>query len=459
MSKKFLSFLGGGYYKKCIYKCAELPKDKIREYNTYFIQEALTEIFCNDWTEEDEVVIFLTERAKKENWIENPNKKIPNTNTYEHRDGLKHDLLRHNYKFGIKEVNIKDGNNIDEIWENFDIIIKEIEDGDEIIFDITHAFRYIPILALTVLNYAKSLKNIKVSGIYYGNYEYRNEGYNNPEYDNNEKPIMNLIQFDEILEWSQAVDSFVKYGNSDHIKKFANEVLNNSNNKDYYKNDMDLIKNLVNSLNDFTNTIATCRGRNVSASTQKNSITVAYKKLNNNLNKYMLSDKTTMKPLEHIIGNIQDVIKDFEPVENREEIINTGLAIVKWSLDNNLIQQAYTALLETMISYMCILEGFNYNSREDRAEVKKIYDRIYNENKNLANKYINGNLRKELARLVYKLGIMRNDINHFGYSFYESDSNIASRDYTQLKQYVENSYKLFKDWIIKEEKLMKTYSR
>ena len=108
MSKKFLSFLGGGYYKKCIYKCAELPKDKIREYNTYFIQEALTEIFCNDWTEEDEVVIFLTERAKKENWLENHNKKIPNTNTYEHRDGLKHDLLRHNYKFAIKEVNIKD---------------------------------------------------------------------------------------------------------------------------------------------------------------------------------------------------------------------------------------------------------------------------------------------------------------------------------------------------------------
>ena len=84
---------------------------------------------------------------------------------------------------------------------------------------------------------------------------------------------------------------------------------------------------------------------------------------------------------------------------------------------------------------------------------------LYNENKNLANKYINGNLRKELARLVYRLGVMRNDINHFGYSFYESDSNIASRDYTQLKQYVENSYKLFKDWIIKEEKLMKTYSR
>lgn len=458
MAKKFFSFLGGGYYKKCVYKCADIPKNKIREYNTYFIQEALTEIFCNDWTEEDEAVIFLTNRARKENWLENANKQIPNTNNYEHRDGLKHDLLRHNYKFRIKEVGIKDGNNMNEIWENFDTIIREIEDGDEIIFDITHAFRYIPILALTILNYAKSLKNIKVSGIYYGNYEYCNEGYNNPEFSNKEKPIMNLIQFDEILEWSQAVDSFVKYGNSDHIKEFANEVLNNSNNKDYYKDDRDLIKSLVNSLNDFTNTISTCRGRNVDASTQKNSITVAYRKLNDNLNKYMTSDKTTMKPLEYIIGNIQDVIKDFEPVEDREDVINTGLAIVKWSLDNNLTQQAYTALLETMISYMCILEGYNYNSREDRAYVKKIYDRIYNENKNLSSKYINGNLRKELARLVYKLGVMRNDINHFGYSFYESYSDTASRDYTQLKQYVENSYKSFKEWVVKEEKLAKSYS-
>lgn len=459
MAKKFFSFLGGGYYKECVYKCAELPKDKIRQYSTYYIQEALTEILCNDWTEEDEVVIFLTDWAKKENWLENPSKKDPRTDKCEHRNGLKHDLLRHNYKFGIKEVDIKDGNNMEEIWQNFDIIINELEDGDEIIFDITHAFRYIPILALTVLNYAKSLKDIKVRAIYYGNYEYRNDKYNNPEFANNEKPIMNLIQFDEILEWSQAVDSFVKYGNSDHIKNFANEVLNNSNNQDYYKDDRELIKNLVNSLNDFTNTIATCRGRNVSASTQKNSIQVAYKKLNNNLNKYMTSDKTTMKPLEHIIGNIKDVIKDFEPVENREKVINTGLAIVKWSLDNNLVQQAYTALLETMISYMCILEGFDYNVREDRAEVKRIYDRIYNANKNLSSKYISNNMEKQLARLVYQLSRMRNDINHFGYSFYESEENVPSRDYTQLKQYISDSYDKFKEWVIKDERLLKSCSR
>ena len=38
MARKFLSFLGGGYYKECTYKCSELSKDKVREYKTCFIQ-------------------------------------------------------------------------------------------------------------------------------------------------------------------------------------------------------------------------------------------------------------------------------------------------------------------------------------------------------------------------------------------------------------------------------------
>lgn len=113
---------------------------------------------------------------------------------------------------------------------------------------------------------------------------------------------------------------FYTNGNSNHIKDFANEVLNDENSKDYYKKDKKLIEDLVNSLNNFTNTIATCRGRHVSNSSEKNSITAAYKTLNKNLEKFVNNDETTMKPLEHIVGNIKDAIKDFEDVENREEI-------------------------------------------------------------------------------------------------------------------------------------------
>ena len=76
MSKKLLSFLGSNTYNKCTYKYVQSERGKNKSYNTYFIQEALTEIMCKDWTEDDEVIIFLTNKAKKENYYPNDKKKI-----------------------------------------------------------------------------------------------------------------------------------------------------------------------------------------------------------------------------------------------------------------------------------------------------------------------------------------------------------------------------------------------
>lgn len=119
MSRKLLSFLGDGTYKKYTYKYIKSDRGKNKSYNTYFIQEALTEIMCKDWIEDDKVIIFLTTKAKKENYYPNDKKEIFSSDgkcEYEHRDGLKHDLERHNYKFNFKAVEIKDGNNMREVW-------------------------------------------------------------------------------------------------------------------------------------------------------------------------------------------------------------------------------------------------------------------------------------------------------------------------------------------------------
>ncbi|VYU54770.1 TIGR02221 family CRISPR-associated protein [Intestinibacter bartlettii] len=478
MAKKFLSFLGGSTYTKCIYKYADLSENKKREYQTYFIQEALTEILCEDWNKDDEVIIFLTDRAKNYNWIKNDNVKVRNSDRPEKRKGLEFDLKRHNLnydetdisikknkKFKIKSIDIRDGNCIEEIWENFDIVIDQINEGDEIIFDITHAFRYIPMLALVVLSYAKVLKNIKIEGIYYGNFEYKNDEYQNPEFKDNQRPIMNLIQLSEILEWSQAVNSFVKYGISDHIYSFANEILNSENNQLYYKEDKKEIEQLVKSLNDFTKTIQTCRGRTIGQSNEKNSIFKAYEKLNENLNK-LLENKSnnTMKPLVHITGKIEEVISSFKPKDQREEVINTGLGVVKWSLYNNLIQQAFTALLETMISYMCILlnlEGVGnvaaYNDRKKREkandEANKYYYKYITKCKNQGKNVKFESYEEELSYIMGNLKKIRNDINHYGYSYYGegySDKK-PSKSYKELADLVKNSYQHFLKFVQKIE--------
>lgn len=66
MAKVFFSFLGISDYKSCNYV---LAGEKVS--NVQFVQEALVKLLCKDWTEEDKVVIFLTEVAKERNWKDN----------------------------------------------------------------------------------------------------------------------------------------------------------------------------------------------------------------------------------------------------------------------------------------------------------------------------------------------------------------------------------------------------
>ena len=90
------------------------------------------------------------------------------------------------------------------MWDTFNKILDEINDDDQIIFDITHGFRSTPMQILVVLNYAKVIKkNVKIKGIYYGAFENRDNV-------TNIAPIFDLSNYDEILDWTAAADSFIK---------------------------------------------------------------------------------------------------------------------------------------------------------------------------------------------------------------------------------------------------------
>jgi len=54
------------------------------------------------------------------------------------------------------------------LWKIFDGINSVIDEGDDIIFDVTHSFRSLPVLTLIALNYVKFLKNVNINKIDYG---------------------------------------------------------------------------------------------------------------------------------------------------------------------------------------------------------------------------------------------------------------------------------------------------
>ena len=91
-------------------------------------------------------------------------------------DGLKQQFRE---EFGdripISAVLIPQGSDTEEMMEIFQTIYKMVSFGEEIVFDVTHSFRSIPFLAASVLNYAKTMKNCSLRGIYYGAFEAKDD--------------------------------------------------------------------------------------------------------------------------------------------------------------------------------------------------------------------------------------------------------------------------------------------
>ncbi|TDT51290.1 TIGR02221 family CRISPR-associated protein [Fonticella tunisiensis] len=406
MAKKFLSFVGTGNYSECTYRFKSLTK-------TRFIQEALIKDLCLNWTENDEITIFLTEQARNKNWLnsvdQNGNELI----------GLKQRLDRFDkddYGFKIVEKHIPEGKNKQEIWQIFDSMIESLDDNDEVIFDITHSFRSIPMLAMVVLNYAKVAKDIRLKGIYYGAYEAREK--------NGEEeiaPVFDLIEFNMLLDWSYAINSFLKFGNSSQIYEVSRLQL--SEKLSLRDEEAINMRDFVDSLNDFTNTILTCRGKYIREfdSMRKKSVEVAYRDMRSKLNK--IKDNNSLKAINPLIEKISLRTKDFDKGGN----LNTGLAYVKWCIDNNLIQQAYTALEETVVTYMC--EKYNFDSTDPffREEVITKALRI-KEQKIPRSKWkideraiefvesVLANMDDEIFKISATLKMARNDLNHFGFT-------------------------------------------
>jgi CRISPR-associated DxTHG motif protein len=134
---KAITFLGTGNYKKTIYTF----KDEEAQ-PTELFPKALCELF-----ELEELLVVVTKCAKKE-WFAKLEEQLKES-------GIK-----------ITEVPIPDGHSEEDLWTIFDEITKFLDEGDELIFDITHSFRTVPLLSFLAANYLQTAKNVKIKGIY-----------------------------------------------------------------------------------------------------------------------------------------------------------------------------------------------------------------------------------------------------------------------------------------------------
>lgn len=393
--KKLITFLGTGDYKNTKYEFRDQVLGEKVQIETCFIQEALSEMLGDDI----KVYIGLTDDARESNWKDSVKEK---DGVKEESIGLETILKRNNINF--QEFPINSGNNESEIWENFDRIFDIFEEKDEVYFDVTHSLRSLPIIMMSVLNYAKFVKHIIIKGIYYGAYDSRSQ--------NNITSIIDLTVFDKITDWTVGAERFINTGDSRQLSEIMEEtihpILSESKGKDVTAS---RIRDIKTNLDNFSGSIYTVRGNKIS--------TDGYK-LKESLLELGELDILELKPLEKIIDLIYKKVENYS-----NNLVLDVFETVKLCNKLNLIQQGYTFLQENIINFLyekckdIIVEPRPSTYREDlkntllsKCEHKNIeLNKLQNEYLKELEEYIN----KDIANFYINLGKDRNDLNHAEY--------------------------------------------
>lgn len=356
--KVFISVLGAGFYGKCVYGKADRG---FRSSETRFVQQATLEYLgARGWSEDDAVYILTTEKAKKDNWDKTIATRM-NFHTKQEEDykGLERILLDMGLHCTVETVDIPNGVNEEEIWQIFEKLILDvngksiIREGDELYFDLTHGFRYLPMLVLVLGNYAKFMKKTRKCSITYGNFEMKDA--------DGVAPIIDLLPLAALQDWTYAIGDYMNNGYVDEMELLANESLvpilsNRSAVKDEaLKDDAKNMKGLVSSIKKVAYERQTCRGISVIDSKSVN-------QLRDNIEK---TSKVVVKAFRPLVDKIGESLNTFDVVQN----VMNMFAAAQWCYDNHQYQSATTFLEEGVITYFCQRHGVNYLNEDLRNMV------------------------------------------------------------------------------------------
>lgn len=479
-NRHFIAVLGTSLYDECTYVQGE------QSCTSKFVQEATLNFACGPDLTGVNVTVCLTDEAKERNWQDRSyteweikNGKGKEGEVYV---GLK-TVLRERYGLAFQELAIPTGKTEEELTDMFYKIYDVIGADEEIYFDITHGLRNIPMLVMTVLEYAKVTKNIRIGGIYYGAFEV---GEKDSESGLRKVPLYDVTFYSDILNWSKAADVFVKHGNSDAILdlfkgEWESYPVHSRKEGDARRERLGNLNTMVKALNTLTRCIETGRGRQEKKA--EKSIWKAYCKYaecRKEITKDLIGN---YRPLTVLIDKIDDKLAGFQADDN----LQIGIQTIRWSVENGMLQQGYTALEETIKTFLCQKAGVPDNDRiwrealvkrlvsgmydltrkrdEEISEMEqkeyerwikdlsninspllrcreKSMDEIYEIGRKIFKLLFEGK-RMRIVRLAQKVGDTRNSINHFGFT---KEPLSVQHFEDKLKEYFEEFKAIMEEW-------------
>ena len=182
---KLISFLGGQEDGPGIYSCAGTSCE------TRFVQEAI----CRLLGTVDDALLFATEGARRDAWGQ--------VSAVLSDCGVASEL-----------VLISEGETEDELWEIFRVLGNSIDDGEKIVFDITHGFRSLLLVGFLSAAFLRATGKAEIAHVFYC----QDRGEGQPS------PLLDLTPFLSILDWTTSVHAFLWSMDAAGINRLANRT-------------------------------------------------------------------------------------------------------------------------------------------------------------------------------------------------------------------------------------------
>ncbi len=312
MSKLFVSFLGTSPYVPCNYG----SRDKWW-HNVRFVQTAALHLECPDWGPGDRIIIGCTEQARKTNL-----------------EALKAELASSGWTIEPEVVDLPDGTSEEELWSIFECLLGRIGDGDELVFDITHSFRSLPMLFTVLIQYLRVVRAVRLLGVYYGAFERLGprEQVNAMPLAERNAPLLDLTPFLSLYDWSAAIGHFLRFGSAEDLERLVKDHVTPILTRTGGTNESaKTLRRLVEKLATFARGAQYARGEELASLAFQSDIVAPLRGVRSGF----------LPPLTPLLERLGNTFSEF-PDRDRSNVLRT----VAWCIDHDLVQQGITLLQE-----------------------------------------------------------------------------------------------------------------
>jgi CRISPR-associated Csx2 family protein len=324
MAKRFISFLGVSHYTPCNYVLRDARVDAVQ-----FVQTALLHLVASDFSSNDSVLIGCTAKASQANL-----------------EPLRSEVFASGWAGPkVDTVDLPDATSEQEMWEIFETLMEQVSDDDELIFDITHSFRSLPMLFTVLIQYLRVVKRIRLRGVYYGAFE----RLGNPRavdvmpMADRDAPIIELTPFLSLFDWGSAIDHFLRFGHADELQALVadriNPVLRDSRGRDHSAK---ALRDVVSNLSGFATGAQFARGKVLTEIRFQSRIAAPLQEIRGDF----------MPPLQPVLD---DLAERFRAWPDRDPV--NVVRSVGWCIDHGMVQQGLTLLQEGLVDVLAARLG------------------------------------------------------------------------------------------------------